>query len=209
MATVGTIKLYESGNSGSSYSKQSDSIAYLGRISSSGSSKYRSYYEIPVVANGDTITCLTLKTNIRVSNGGNPTTNSIYARLYTTQADVRAHNDNYLQEKVILNKKFNATGKSVSFIFDEITTQSETYYVALFTDTTSETKALEVDGRGSKFEVILEVNNEQPISTSVPFWFFEENSKQWIEGEAPYVFDGQKWIKAEPYRFNGTVWVRI
>ena len=47
MATIGTIKMYASDNSGTSYAEDDNKIAYVGRLVSI----YRIYYNIPVTLN--------------------------------------------------------------------------------------------------------------------------------------------------------------
>lgn len=149
MATVGTITMYASDNSGSSYSKDSNNIAYVGRLNES---KYRVYYQVPITYDSnEQLTSLTLQTSWRVSKQGQPGKNTLYARLYADKTSAQKYDSSYIEELSYSHNRITATGIDVSFTFTlkEENSTSTTYYVCFYVKDPVDTEVLEIDGNES------------------------------------------------------------
>lgn len=138
MATVDTLTLYS--NKGSSNKVYEVTNYYV----STGTGDYRIYYKIPITLSNETLTSFTLTTGIRVTNGGQPQTHTIYARLYTDESKAKTYADGQLAEENTGSITIYATKGPIEFTFSGLNITSSTTLYVSFKVNKAGTKLLEI-----------------------------------------------------------------
>lgn len=163
---------------------------------------YRAFYDVPLTSSNQTIPVLSFTTRVRVSNGGDPETVSIQARVYTTKDDAQALNDNYygVSEKANLKITATAADNVLTFQFTGITSvnQGHVYIAFVITKRNNPKNLIEIcNSTDTTFEYessySIQIYGADGSWKPHQVYIYKNNTEKW-KPYTPYIYDGIQWV---------------